>query len=61
MPQGTIKSAHYLQTPHYTQVTGTGDFTKINIQAGDDGGELDPHGGASSFRSTSFAPRGRKA
>lgn len=44
MPQGTIHSAHYLKTPHYTQVTGTGDFTKINIQAGDDGGELDPHG-----------------
>ncbi|GAA5901960.1 hypothetical protein JCM8208_006649 [Rhodotorula glutinis] len=44
MPQGTIKSAHFLKTPHYTQVTGTGDFTKINIQAGDDGGELDPHG-----------------
>jgi hypothetical protein len=25
-------------------VTGTGDFTKINVQAGDQGGELDPHG-----------------
>ncbi|GAA5972016.1 hypothetical protein JCM11641_002458 [Rhodosporidiobolus odoratus] len=44
MPAGTIKSAHYLSTPKYTQVTGTGDFTKINIQAGDEGGELDPHG-----------------
>ncbi|GAA6042518.1 hypothetical protein NBRC10512_005868 [Rhodotorula toruloides] len=44
MPQGTIHSAHMLVTPHYTQVTGTGDFTKINIQPGDDGGELDPHG-----------------
>ncbi|SGZ31425.1 BQ5605_C044g12171 [Microbotryum silenes-dioicae] len=37
MPAGTIKSAHFLETPHYTQITGTGDFTKI-------GGELDPHG-----------------
>ncbi|GAA6011686.1 hypothetical protein JCM10207_004209 [Rhodosporidiobolus poonsookiae] len=44
MPAGTIKSAHYLKTPHYTQVTGTGDFTKINVKAGDQGGELDPHG-----------------
>ncbi|GAA6055619.1 hypothetical protein JCM3770_006728 [Rhodotorula araucariae] len=44
MPQGTIQSAHYLKTPHYTQVTGKGDFTKLNIAAGDDGGELDPHG-----------------
>ncbi|BGP49284.1 hypothetical protein JCM10450v2_005168 [Rhodotorula kratochvilovae] len=44
MPQGTIQSAHYLKTPHYTQVTGKGDFTKMNIAAGDDGGELDPHG-----------------
>jgi hypothetical protein len=23
---------------------GTGDFTKLNIQSGDEGGELDPHG-----------------
>ncbi|GJN90045.1 hypothetical protein Rhopal_003043-T1 [Rhodotorula paludigena] len=44
IPDGTIHSAHYLKTPHYTQVTGTGDFTKMNIQAGDEGGELDPHG-----------------
>ncbi|GAA5963010.1 hypothetical protein JCM8115_002585 [Rhodotorula mucilaginosa] len=44
MPEGTVHSAHYLVTPHYTQITGTGDFTKINIAAGDAGGELDPHG-----------------
>ncbi|GAA5995804.1 hypothetical protein JCM5350_000566 [Sporobolomyces pararoseus] len=44
MPQGTIHSAHMLVTPHYTQITGTGDFTKLNIRAGDSGGELDPHG-----------------
>ncbi|GAA6060351.1 hypothetical protein JCM10212_004535 [Sporobolomyces blumeae] len=44
MPQGTITSAHMLRTPHYIQITGTGDFTKINVQAGDSGGELDPHG-----------------
>jgi hypothetical protein len=28
-------------TVSYVQVTGNGDFTKINIPAGDDGGELD--------------------
>ncbi|SCZ94967.1 BZ3500_MvSof-1268-A1-R1_Chr11-3g03511 [Microbotryum saponariae] len=48
MPAGTIKSARefddFLETPHYTQITGTGDFTKINVQRGDEGGELDPHG-----------------
>ncbi|POY73251.1 hypothetical protein BMF94_3585 [Rhodotorula taiwanensis] len=44
MPEGTVHSAHYLVTPHYTQITGTGDFTNINIAAGDAGGELDPHG-----------------
>lgn len=44
MPEGTIHSAHMLVTPHYTQITGTGDFTKLNVRAGDSGGELDPHG-----------------
>ncbi|KZP17192.1 carbohydrate-binding module family 13 protein [Athelia psychrophila] len=28
----------------YVQVMGVGDLTKINVQAGDEGGELDPHG-----------------
>ncbi|KAM0751992.1 hypothetical protein T439DRAFT_333271 [Meredithblackwellia eburnea MCA 4105] len=44
MPPGTITGAHYVQTPKYTQITGVGDFTKINVKAGDGGGELDPHG-----------------
>ncbi|KAG8934705.1 hypothetical protein FRC02_009407 [Tulasnella sp. 418] len=43
IPDGTIKGAHFLQTPDYVQVTGVGDFTKINIPAGDSGGEMDPH------------------
>lgn len=46
-PQGTITSAHFVKVQSdkvsYVQVTGNGDFTKINIPAGDDGGELDPH------------------
>jgi len=44
IPDGTITGAHFVQTPDYVQVTGVGDFTKMNIPAGDEGGELDPHG-----------------
>ncbi|KAH9941893.1 uncharacterized protein BXZ73DRAFT_88277 [Epithele typhae] len=44
IPDGTISGAHFVQTPDYVQVTGVGDLTKINIPAGDEGGELDPHG-----------------
>jgi len=41
---GTLQAVHFIETPDYIQVTGTGDFTKMNIVAGDAGGELDPHG-----------------
>ncbi|KLO06690.1 hypothetical protein SCHPADRAFT_882570 [Schizopora paradoxa] len=44
MPDGTLKGVHFVKTPNYVQVTGVGDFTKINIKKGDEGGELDPHG-----------------
>ncbi|KAF7297575.1 Ricin B-type lectin domain-containing protein [Mycena kentingensis (nom. inval.)] len=44
IPNGTLKGVHFVKTPDYVQVTGVGDFTKINILAGDEGGELDPHG-----------------
>ncbi|KAI0259033.1 hypothetical protein BC834DRAFT_962684 [Gloeopeniophorella convolvens] len=44
IPDGTITGAHFVQTPDYVQVTGVGDLTKINVPAGDAGGELDPHG-----------------
>ncbi|CAD6915499.1 unnamed protein product [Tilletia controversa] len=44
IPDGILNSVHFVKTPTYVQVTGTGDFTKINILAGDEGGELDPHG-----------------
>jgi hypothetical protein len=30
----------FLKTDFYVQIMGTGDFTQINIQAGDEGGEL---------------------
>ncbi|KAF8324854.1 uncharacterized protein EI90DRAFT_3239563 [Cantharellus anzutake] len=44
IPPGTLYSVHFVQTPDYVQVTGVGDFTKMNIPKGDEGGELDPHG-----------------
>ncbi|WFD34395.1 hypothetical protein MCUN1_001234 [Malassezia cuniculi] len=44
IPDGTIKSAYFLKTDSFVQVTGRGDFTSMNILDGDDGGELDPHG-----------------
>ncbi|CUA77129.1 hypothetical protein RSOLAG22IIIB_06520 [Rhizoctonia solani] len=40
IPDGTIKGAHFVQTPDYVQVTGWGDFTKLNIPKGDAGGNL---------------------
>ncbi|KAL1411467.1 hypothetical protein Q8F55_002423 [Vanrija albida] len=44
IPDGTVTSAHFVKTPVYWQIQGFGDFTKLNIAAGDAGGELDPHG-----------------
>ena len=56
MPEGTITGAHFVKTKHYVQITGTGNFTKINVPIGDYGGELDNKGplatgnpGASSY------------
>ncbi|KAL0948641.1 hypothetical protein HGRIS_010447 [Hohenbuehelia grisea] len=44
IPDGALQGVHFVKTPDYVQVTGIGDFTKINIRPGDAGGELDPHG-----------------
>jgi hypothetical protein len=44
IPNGALKGVHFVKTPDYVQVTGQGDFTKINVPKGDEGGELDPHG-----------------
>lgn len=43
IPPGTFSSVHYVSTPHYVQITGRGNFTKINVPVDDDGGEMDPH------------------
>ncbi|KAJ9092783.1 hypothetical protein QFC21_006658 [Naganishia friedmannii] len=44
IPDGVLKAVHFIKTPMYVQVQGWGDFTQLNIAAGDLGGELDPHG-----------------
>jgi len=44
IPNGALTGVHFVKTSKYVQITGTGDFTKMNIPNGDDGGELDPHG-----------------
>lgn len=44
IPSGTLKSVHFVKTPHYVQVSGTGDFRKMFITNNGGGGELDPHG-----------------
>lgn len=44
IPDGTITGVSFVKTDFYVQVIGYGDLTKINIPAGDFGGELDPHG-----------------
>ncbi|KAL5486241.1 hypothetical protein ACEPAI_7286 [Sanghuangporus weigelae] len=44
IPPGALKGVQYMRTPDYIQVVGFIDQTLINIQAGDYGGELDPHG-----------------
>lgn len=38
IPDGTLTGVHFVRTPDYVQVTGVGDFTKINVAAGDGGG-----------------------
>jgi len=44
IPDGTLTGVSFLKTDFYVQIMGYGDLTKINIPAGDFGGELDPHG-----------------
>ncbi|KAJ1307033.1 hypothetical protein OPQ81_008012 [Rhizoctonia solani] len=44
IPGGALKGVQLLTTPDYVQITGFIDQTQINMQAGDQGGELDPHG-----------------
>lgn len=40
IPDGTLKGVHFVRTKDYVQVTGVGDFTKINVAKGDEGGGM---------------------
>ncbi|TRM69842.1 hypothetical protein BD626DRAFT_448002 [Schizophyllum amplum] len=44
IPDGALTGVQFMRTSAYVQVIGFIDQTKINIQDGDYGGELDPHG-----------------
>lgn len=44
IPPKTLTGVHWQWTEKFVQITGTGKFTQMNIPAGDEGGELDPHG-----------------
>ncbi|KJA25073.1 carbohydrate-binding module family 13 protein [Hypholoma sublateritium FD-334 SS-4] len=44
IPNGALNGVHFVKTPEYVQVTGVGNFTKINVPHGDSGGELDNRG-----------------
>lgn len=44
IPDGAVQGVQLLQTPSYVQISGQWDGTRVNIPAGDAGGELDPHG-----------------
>ncbi|KAI0044002.1 hypothetical protein FA95DRAFT_1574739 [Auriscalpium vulgare] len=44
IPDGTLQGVQFLTAPDYTLIVGYMDQTKVNLQSGDEGGELDPHG-----------------
>ncbi|KAF9487570.1 hypothetical protein BDN71DRAFT_1458410, partial [Pleurotus eryngii] len=44
IPAGALKGVQFMRTPDYVQVVGFIDQRLINIQTGDFGGELNPHG-----------------
>lgn len=44
IPPGTIQSVHFVRTPHYIQISGSGKLSNLHITGEDGGGELDPHG-----------------
>ncbi|SCV71160.1 BQ2448_2748 [Microbotryum intermedium] len=44
IPPGALQSVQFIKTPHYLQVTGYINQAMVNIEANDQGGEMDPHG-----------------
>ncbi|KIR98369.1 hypothetical protein L804_03938 [Cryptococcus deuterogattii 2001/935-1] len=41
IPDGTLNGVTYVKANSWVQVSGTGDFTKLNIPAGDQGAQFD--------------------
>ncbi|WVN84948.1 uncharacterized protein L203_100085 [Cryptococcus depauperatus CBS 7841] len=41
IPDGTLKGVTYVKAKNWIQVSGSGDFTNINIAPGDQGGQFD--------------------
>lgn len=44
IPEGTLKGVQLIQSPGYIEIVGFIDQTKLNMQDGDYGGELDSGG-----------------
>ncbi|TFY57510.1 hypothetical protein EVG20_g8518 [Dentipellis fragilis] len=44
IPEGALQGVQYIKTANYIQIAGFIDQTLLNMQGGDFGGELDPHG-----------------
>jgi hypothetical protein len=44
IPPSALTGVQFMRTPDYLQVVGYIDQTLINLEKGDSGGELDPHG-----------------
>ncbi|RDB27449.1 hypothetical protein Hypma_004080 [Hypsizygus marmoreus] len=44
IPAEALQGVQFMKTPDYVQVVGFVDQSKINLQADDTGGEMDPHG-----------------
>jgi hypothetical protein len=44
IPANALQGVQFMKTPDYVQVVGFVDQTKVNLQADDFGGEMDPHG-----------------
>ncbi|KAF8160402.1 manno protein [Pholiota molesta] len=44
IPAGALTGVQFTKTPDYVQVVGFFDQTRVNMVAGDYGGEMDPHG-----------------
>jgi len=59
MPDNTLTGVQFTKSPDYVEVVGFMDQTKINMKAGDAGGEMDPHG-ADAVSFISLSKRGRQ-